>query len=67
MNETKVVKGKIIMECSDGSNGEIGFVMPYEVYNKIACEIIDWRERWITAFSEAAIYEENEKKFTSHE
>ncbi|HET8735204.1 MAG TPA: hypothetical protein VFM69_01265 [Pricia sp.] len=59
----EVTKGSIKVKSSDGSETELGFVMPSEIASKIMISIMSWKEDWSATIKTVEAYQEKEKSF----
>lgn len=59
----EVSKGSFKIENSDGSNTELGFVMPYEIASKLMIAIMSWKDDWVATTKTVEIYQQKETEF----
>jgi hypothetical protein len=59
----KISKGSFNIYNSDGTKMELGFVLPFEIAEKIAIQIISWKEDWVDTTKTVEDYQNSEKEF----
>ncbi len=62
--EIVAVKGKLILDTSNGAHHEMGFMLPEDVVLEIQSIIMNWQKEWVATTETHLEYQEISKELS---